>query len=119
MRKNRFNSLDILQQAPGRFAVSGNLTFSSIDKDTVKSFAFLQGPGPITLDFSDVCKTDSAGLALIIEWIKFARRRQIPLLFENIPEQLLILAKLSGFEQLLVEGTRNKVQGTKENTPFT
>jgi phospholipid transport system transporter-binding protein len=105
MRKNRFNSLDIVQQAPGRFAVSGNLTFSSIDKDTVKSFPFLQGPGAITLDFSDVGKTDSAGLALIVEWIKFARRRQIPLLFENIPGQLLTLAKLSGFGQLLQAST--------------
>lgn len=118
MRKNRFNRLDILQQAPGRFTVSGNLTFSSIDKNTVKDFPFLHGRGPVVLDFCDVGKTDSAGLALIIEWIKFAKRRDIPLLFENIPEQLLALAKLSGFEQLLVKGTRNKVQGTKENTPF-
>ncbi|MGR8934756.1 MAG: STAS domain-containing protein [Gammaproteobacteria bacterium] len=112
MRKNRFNSLDIVQQAPGRFVVSGNLTFSTIDKNAVKSFPFLRGSEPVTLDFSDVGKTDSAGLALIIEWIKFARRRHIPLLFENIPEQLLALARLSGFERLLEEGIRNKVQGT-------
>lgn len=102
MRKNRFNSLAVVQQSPGRFVVSGNLTFASIDKSTLKSFAFLQGPGPIVLDFSDVSKTDSAGLALIIEWIKFARRRQIRLLFENVPKQLYTIAKVGGFEQLLL-----------------
>jgi phospholipid transport system transporter-binding protein len=112
-KKNRFNSLDIVQQAPGRYAVSGNLTFSSIDKKTTKSFAFLQGRGTVTLDFSDVSKTDSAGLALIVEWIKYARRKRILLLFENIPGQLLTIAKLSGFEQLLEEGMEKKNQGIK------
>lgn len=104
MRKNRFNSVAVVEQSPGRFVVSGNLTFSAIDKNTLKSLTFLRGPGPgpIVLDFSDVSKTDSAGLALIIEWIKVARRRQIRLLFENIPEQLLTIAKVGGFEQLLL-----------------
>lgn len=104
MRKNRFNSLDVIEQSPGHFIVSGNLTFSAIDKKTLKAMPFLRGPGPgpVVLDFSDVSKTDSAGLALIIEWIKVARRKQIRLLFENIPEQLLTIAKVGGFEQLLL-----------------
>jgi phospholipid transport system transporter-binding protein len=113
VRKKRFSSLDIWQQAPGRFGVAGSLTFASIDKDTTKKFPFLHGPGPIILDFSDVTKTDSAGLALIVEWIKYARRRRIILVFENIPGQLLTLAKLSGFEQILETGARDKSQGRK------
>lgn len=101
MRKKRFDTLTIWEEQPGRFAVAGNLTFSSIDKNSVKSFPFLQAPGPIVLDFKDVNKTDSAGLALIVEWIKYAQQRQIPLLFENIPGQLFTIAQLSGFEKLL------------------
>jgi phospholipid transport system transporter-binding protein len=48
---------------------------------------------------SRVTNADSAGLALLIEWIKYTRSNRISLHFKNIPEQLLSLAKLSGFDQ--------------------
>jgi phospholipid transport system transporter-binding protein len=35
----------------------------------------------------------------LIEWIKYTRSKRIPLKFKNIPEQLLTLAKLSGFDK--------------------
>jgi hypothetical protein len=35
----------------------------------------------------------------MIEWIKYSRQNRTQLSFKNIPEQLLNLAKLSGFDQ--------------------
>ena len=93
------SKVEIIKQGAGLFAIVGDLTFSSIDKETLKSFAFLKSSNPITLDLSQVANTDSAGLALVIEWIKYASIHQIELKFKNIPEQLLTLAKLSGLEQ--------------------
>jgi len=43
--------------------------------------------------------TDSAGLALMIEWIRLSRMSRVQLRFKNVPEQLLALAKLSGFDE--------------------
>ncbi len=91
--------LIIIDQGAGRFIVDGELTFSTIDKQTVKSFAFLNTSKHITVDLGRVSSTDSAGLALMIEWIKYTRHHRAHIVFKNIPEQLLNLAKLSGFDK--------------------
>jgi phospholipid transport system transporter-binding protein len=91
--------LNIIDQGAGHFIIDGDLTFSTIDKRTVKSFTFLKTAKHISIDLSRVSSTDSAGLALMIEWIKYARDHKIQLRFENIPEQLLNLARLSGFDK--------------------
>ncbi|MGZ8225560.1 MAG: STAS domain-containing protein [Methylococcaceae bacterium] len=93
------SKLNIISEGIGQFVVDGDLTFSTIDKNTVKSFAFLNSAKEIVIDLSRVSCTDSAGLALMIEWIKYTRSKRIHLSFKNIPEQLLTLAKLSGFDK--------------------
>ncbi len=90
--------LSIKEQRPGVFLIEGPLTFASIDKKTVKSFNFLNSADHICIDLGDVETTDSAGLALMIEWIKQSRQYRTRLSFRNIPPQLLALAKLSGFD---------------------
>lgn len=104
--------LSIIDQGYGHFIVDGDLTFSTIDKQTVKSFAFLSAAKLITVDLGRVACTDSAGLALMIEWIKYTRHHRIQITFKNIPEQLLNLAKLSGFDKTnhfaaQIEGEQN------------
>ncbi|MFI3188361.1 anti-anti-sigma factor [Crenothrix sp. D3] len=93
------SKLAIIDQGAGVFVIDGDLTFASIDKKTVKSFDFLKSTKQVTIDLSQVACTDSAGLALMIEWIKYAHQHKTQLRFKNIPEQLRNLAKLSGFDQ--------------------
>ena len=90
--------LRIYSVESGIFHVEGDLTFATIDKQVVKSFDFLKSASSITIDLSKVSNTDSAGLALMIEWIKMSRQYNTALTFKNIPEQLQKLAKLSGFD---------------------
>ena len=90
--------LAIIDQGSGLFVIDGDLTFATIDKKIVKSFDFLKTAKRVIIDLSRVTCTDSAGLALMIEWIKYARQHQTQLSFKNIPEQLRTLAKLSGFD---------------------
>ncbi|WP_036248434.1 lipid asymmetry maintenance protein MlaB [Methylobacter sp. BBA5.1] len=92
------SKLNIINQGVGHFIIDGDLTFSTIDKQTAKSFAFSKTAKHINIDLSRVSRTDSAGLALMIEWIRYARDHKIQLGFKNIPEQLLNLARLSGFD---------------------
>lgn len=91
--------LNIIKENSGNFVVDGDLTFATIDKQTLQSFAFLKAAQEVTIDLGRVSSTDSAGLALMIEWIKYARQHRTQLTFKNIPEQLRSLAKLSGFDQ--------------------
>lgn len=77
--------LTVTEQAPGHYTVEGNLTFASIDKQSLKSFNFLKGMDSICIDLANVGTTDSAGLALMIEWIKQARSNRVKLSFKNVP----------------------------------
>jgi phospholipid transport system transporter-binding protein len=49
-----------------------------------------------------VTASDSAGLALLIEWLSVAKSAGRALRFENIPSQLQQLARLSEVEELVV-----------------
>jgi phospholipid transport system transporter-binding protein len=90
--------LTLTEQSLGNYSVEGCLTFSGIDQHSLAAFKFLKGLDAICIDFSNVDAADSAGLALMIEWIKLSRSQNINLSFKNIPAQLVSLAKLSGLD---------------------
>ena len=54
------------------------------------------------IDLTAVTASDSAGLALLIEWLSVAKDANRPLRYENIPCQLQQLARLSEVEHLLI-----------------
>jgi phospholipid transport system transporter-binding protein len=58
-------------------------------------------PGELTLDLSAVPAVDSAGLALLIEWLARARAGGKRLCYTQPPAALLALARLSEVEALL------------------
>lgn len=93
--------LQIHEQQPGRYLIDGELTFASINRNSVKLLPFPPKTQQITLDFMQVTTTDSAGLALLLEWLKYARKSRVQLVFENIPAQLIAIAKLSGLEAMI------------------
>ena len=99
------SSVKVKQASVKSLVIEGDLTFSTIDEHTAKIMANLLTPHDITVDLRQVEESDSAGLALIIEWLKIARSRNIILVFTNVPEQLQALAFLSGFESLFQSDT--------------
>lgn len=88
----------LTQQERGHYFIKGGLTFHTIKKQHLQSFEFLQSTNEICIDLLKVDSVDSAGLALIIEWIKFSQQYNTKLIFKNVPQQLLIISQLSGFE---------------------
>lgn len=92
------SDLSIHHQATGVFLIDGALTFSAINDKTASLLKLTDTSGAIVIDLHGVASADSAGLALMIEWIKQAQKKRIALIFKNIPKQLMTLAKLSGLE---------------------
>lgn len=88
-------NIQIIRPKPECYLLKGDLIFSTINKTVLRALDFKQAPSSITIDLQQVGEIDSAGLALLIEWIKFAQARQKKLYFDNIPAQLTALAKLS------------------------
>lgn len=86
------------QQDKSHYFIEGELTFSSINNKTIRSFDFLKQADEICIDLEKVKIADSAGLALLLEWLKYGKKYQTKLQFNNIPHQILTLATLSGLD---------------------
>jgi phospholipid transport system transporter-binding protein len=86
----------------GRARVSGSLHFSTVSALLTEGVAAINEGRASVIDLSSVTASDSAGLALLIEWLSVAKAVNHPLRFENIPSQLQQLARLSEVEELLV-----------------
>ncbi len=53
------------------------------------------------INLAKVERSNSAGLALLISWLREARRQEKPLRLLNIPEQMLQIARVSELEEIL------------------
>jgi phospholipid transport system transporter-binding protein len=92
------SSLSLTIKSDELVLLSGDLTFATINKKTVQLIDFKKINHELVIDLAQIANSDSAGLALIIEWLKISKTGQARLRFKNIPAQLLTLAKLSGFD---------------------
>ncbi len=81
--------------------VQGELDFDSV-ADLWKATESLFQAEPIhRIDLSGVHRSNSAGVALMVEWLRQARRRQWPLAFVNIPKQMRAIIEVAELETVL------------------
>jgi len=85
-----------------RQPVSGPLTFDSVPELYRTSEAWFTAAGGLTLDLAGVTRADSAGLALMIEWLRRAQVAQCALSFVNIPDQVLTLVRVNGLQDVIL-----------------
>jgi len=85
--------------------ITGELTFATVStllseltQQLIPTDKTAKNP-PKVLDLSEVTRTDSAGLALMIELLKL--RNDAPITFRNIPAQMHSLAAVSGVQDML------------------
>jgi phospholipid transport system transporter-binding protein len=90
-----------VSQGKSRYALSGELDFQTVPSLLREGDRMLAGEGPLDLDLVGVREANSAGLALLLEWIDLAGRRGRPLRLFNLPESLLNLADLANVGPLL------------------
>ena len=86
----------------GRARVVGSLHFSTVSALLSAGVEAIKGGRADVIDLAGVTASDSAGLALLIEWLSVAKSAGRTLRFENIPCQLQQLARLSEVEELVV-----------------
>lgn len=85
----------------GRFEVRGDLTFESATNVLEQSKALFAEHTRIHIDLAGVREADSAGLALLIEWLSWARRTEREIDYEGLPEQLSAVAEISEVSELV------------------
>jgi phospholipid transport system transporter-binding protein len=92
--------------APGHMLLQGPLTFASARAATELGSQAVGAapPGALLIDCAGVSACDSAGLAVLLEWLGIARRAQRSLGYENLPKGALALARISDLEEVLTRG---------------
>jgi len=86
----------------GLFRVSGPLDFNSVPGVWEASLPLLrEAPSGARIDLAGVDGVDSAGLALVLEWVGQASLAGRSLRIEGLPDKLLALARISETEGLL------------------
>ena len=86
-----------------RYRVTGVLDASTTPKLLEESAGHFssQQSVDIHVDLGGVTESDSAGLALLIEWLRVGRQRNQRFHFGNVPKQLTALARISEVEGLI------------------
>lgn len=87
-----------------RYPVSGVLTFDTAPALYQESRGWFAPGAEVVIDLAQVERADSAGLALMIEWLKRARDAGGRLEFANIPDQVRTLIHVNGLQAALLDG---------------
>ena len=85
----------------GGFRLSGDLNFDSVPALASGSQSIFSGEKKIDIDLVAVSRSDSAGVALLIEWQREAKRNKQQITFRNIPSNMLAISRLSGVDEML------------------
>lgn len=101
------SSFELVERGNGVFVLKGELTFATVS-DALKATSRLFGQGSaLCFDLAEIGRADSAGVALLIEWIRCAERAGGGMRYAHLPESLQAIARVSGVEKLLpVEPSR-------------
>jgi phospholipid transport system transporter-binding protein len=91
----------IQRQDARAYGVHGAMTFDSVTELWRQSADMFSGEPVLQIDLTKVTHTDSAGLALLVEWLREASRRGARIEFLHLPTQMLALAGAANLEQVL------------------
>jgi phospholipid transport system transporter-binding protein len=86
----------------GRFKIRGALNAETVTDLLERSEEAFRGASLIELDLAEVPEGDSAGLALLIEWLRLAKQHNQQLRVRNVPDQIAALARISEVDKLLL-----------------
>jgi phospholipid transport system transporter-binding protein len=100
-------ALRLSTDAAGRILAQGSLTFATARRAAEEGAQAIRAAAagtPLLVDCAGVSSCDSAGLAVLLEWLAVARGMKRSLRYENLPSGLRALARISDLEELLTRG---------------
>lgn len=100
------SNFELREVGDGRFALDGDMTFETAERILRTSEDPFEQYTRIEVDFSGVTRSDSAGLALLLEWITWANHTVREIRFVSMPERIVAIAKTTEVDHLLNRGER-------------
>ena len=96
----------ISESSPGHVVVTGELSFASAREARQLGILVLESSRAdrIIVDCSGVTRADSAGLAVLLDWLAWSRRQSRAVSLQNLPPSLIAIARISEVDGLLAAG---------------
>ena len=94
-------SAQVSLSTPNTLLITGDLNFQTASDVYQQSRQLINGQDNLTIDLGAVEKSDSAGLAALVEFLKFAKYQKKQINFINAQDQLLAMAKVAGLTDVL------------------
>ena len=83
------------------FCITGSLDYQSVPQMWDLSQRQFPNNGRIDISLQGVTRSDSAGIALLVAWTRWARHQQLDLILTNIPAQTRALIDVNGLTDIL------------------
>ncbi len=93
-------------QGDGHFALVGEVTFDTAEDILRASERPFEDHTRLEIDLSGVTQSDSAGLALLLEWVTWANHTVREIRYSGMPDRVMAIAKTTEVDALLVRGER-------------
>lgn len=100
------SDFDLKDLGGGKFSLSGRMTFHTAGEILRASERPFEEHTRIEVDLGGIDDTDSAGLALLLEWITWANHTVREIQFIDMPEKIEAIAKTTEVDDLLHKGER-------------
>lgn len=91
----------LVENGDGSWLLQGELGSLSVPSVLRHAGVNMLGKEQITVDLKGVTRADSAGLALLVEWLRESESAGNRIEFVNVPAQLLSIARVCGLEEIL------------------
>lgn len=93
---------ELVDHGNGRLALAGRLTSDSVLELEPQGRALLTTAGAsYEVDLADVTYSSSAGVALMLAWLRAARAADAELMFKNLPASMLGLLRVTELQAML------------------
>lgn len=89
-----------VQRNNGRMELAGVLDHAAVASVLVQSADWFAGD-TLHVSLQGISQSNSAGIALLLEWQKIARQKQVAIQYHDVPEQLRTIARAYGVDALL------------------
>ena len=84
------------------YRIIGELNMATVPQlQQDMSGIFKKNTDTLAIDLAEVSRSDSAGLALLLEWLSQAKHHNTSITFQNLPEQMQAIIKVSGLDELI------------------
>lgn len=88
-------------EVPNRIYVIGEINHDNVLALVAEGQSVMQQHNYFHIDLRGISHANSAGVALLTEWLRFARANNKQISFHSVPEHMLAMIELCGLAKLL------------------